>query len=280
MEKLKFKLPLSGKELSPEIREAMKLMIRMSKKATKIARAYRKHLSRLHVEWKTERDLVSEADREIEQMIRLEIENRFPDHGIIGEEFPDREGARAVWIVDPIDGTTSFVRGQWHYSISIAFRLDGELVLGGVTSPELNHFFAAVKGQGAYLNGRPIQTSSRKRLSEAVFTTGFACIRNRQQESNLLYFPAFSEKLISTRRFGSAALDCCYTAAGILDGFWEMGLNLYDVAAGIVIAREAGALTTDFSGGTDKLPREILVANPDLHRESLETIAEVRKTLR
>lgn len=277
MEKIKFK-GLSVRLIEdPSILRRWRLMRKLSIQSCKMALKYRKKLDTLQVDYKSERDLVSEADKAIELLIRRAINSSFPDDAVIGEEYPNSGEGDYCWIVDPIDGTTSFVRGQWHYSISIALQYRGQLVMGAVTAPELGHFFSAAVGCGAWLNGRKITVSNRATLSDSVFTTGFACIRKGHKESNLKYFPYFAEKLISSRRFGSAALDCCYVAMGVLDGFWELGLNLYDIAAGVVIAREAGALASDFSGGEKLIPSEILIANKQLHRESLELIREVRK---
>lgn len=233
-------------------------------KAGRLARRYRRHLAELAVETKSEKDLVSEADRAVERLIRSRIGKRFPDHAIAGEEFAPKAGNGKRWQIDPIDGTVSFLYGQPHYCVSLAFEEEGVLKAGAVYAPESGRLFYAEAGRGATVNGKPIHCRRTEDPAKALLTTGFACIRSGLEKNNIPVFSAVLPKILATRRFGSAALDLCYTACGEVDGFWEMNLNRYDVAAGILIAREAGAKVCDFSGGTEKLPSQIVAAHPPL----------------
>ncbi|MBF0199338.1 MAG: inositol monophosphatase, partial [Planctomycetes bacterium] len=215
-----------------------------------MARKYSEALNDLEVEKKSEKDLVSEADVAIEQYLRKQISSHYPDHGILGEEEGEVIGNNSEyrWIIDPIDGTASFLHGQPFYSISIAIEKEGELYLAAIYGPALNELFMATKGQGATLNGCPIKVSTEKSMTSAIYATGFACLRSNLKHNNLPYLTTLLPQIQDIRRYGSAALDLCFVAAGRVEGFWELNLNIYDVAAGILIVREAGGIVSDFSG--------------------------------
>ena len=218
--------------------------------------------------FKNPKDLVTTADRKVENFLISGIQQKFPDHSIFGEETGSRAGTEPFrWIIDPIDGTTSYVHNQPFYCVSIALEQEGRLVLGVVYAPALDMLFHARAGEGAYLNGAPIRVSGTTEPGRAVMATGFACIRAGQVPNNLAHFNRIVPKLRDIRRFGSAALDLCLVACGRLDGFWEMNLNLYDIAAGTVLVREAGGRVSDFNG-TDRYPEQgIAAANPALHAQ-------------
>lgn len=234
------------------------------RKAGRLARKYRKGLANLTVESKSEKDLVSEADRAVERLIRDRIGRKFPDHAIIGEEYAPKEGGSKRWWIDPIDGTVSFLYGQLHYCISMAYEEEGVLKYGAVYAPETDRLFYAEAGKGAEVNGKPIHCRRSGDPGKALLTTGFACIRSGWEQNNLPVFSRILPQILASRRFGSAALDLCYVACGEVDGFWEMNLSMYDIAAGVLIAREAGAAVCDFSGGTEGLPSQIVAARPPL----------------
>jgi myo-inositol-1(or 4)-monophosphatase len=218
------------------------------------------------VEFKTPKDLVTVTDKKVESFIIQEIKTRYPEHDILGEE-TGRSGrsSRFLWIIDPIDGTTSFFHGQPFYGVSIALRQDDEIILGAVYAPVLDQLFHAQKGKGAFLNDLPINVSCTKKPIDAVMATGFACLRSGLENNNLVHFNKIVPQLRDIRRYGSAAIDLCYVACGKLDGFWEMNLNVYDIAAGALMVKEAGGKITDFSGGGDYPAKGILAANSDLH---------------
>ncbi len=240
------------------------------KEAGQICLSEQENLTAGDIEFKNQKDIVTATDKKVENLVISRIKARFPGHDILGEETgrhcsPDNKD-RYLWVIDPIDGTTSFYHNQPFYSVSIALQKQGQTILGGVLAPALGQMFTAQKGHGAVLNGHPITVSSRRNLIESVMATGFACLRAGREPNNLVHFNRIVPQLRDIRRYGSAALDLCYTAAGKLDGFWEMELNLYDIAAGALIAGEAGALVTDFSGGNQYPEQGIVAANPVLSR--------------
>lgn len=240
----------------------------ITREAGAMALGYGKRLSVLKVERKRPTDLVTEADKAVEDYLRTEIARRHPDHGIMGEERSERFGkGRFRWVIDPIDGTTSFVHGQPFYSVSVALQDRGQTVLGAVYAPALGEFYLAEKGRGAFLNRKRIRVSSRDRLIDSVLATGFACVRAGLSRNNLPLFAAVITRIQSVRRYGSAAMDLCYTASGRLEGFWELCLRPYDVAAGILILTEAGGRVSDLSGGSGRIPDEVVATNGRIHRE-------------
>ncbi len=225
------------------------------------------------LEFKSTKDIVTEIDKKVEAFLVKAILARYPDHGVLGEEYGVVQAKSGFkWIIDPIDGTTSFVHRLPFYSISIALEKEGELVLGVVYAPALKQLFYAEKGNGAFVGDIPIHVSETRELDNAVMATGFACLRAGLQNNNLPIFNEIVPKLRDIRRFGSAALDLCYTALGSLDGFWEMNLNVYDIAAGIVILKEAGGVVTDFTGGRQFPEKGIAAANKDLHNELIRIL--------
>lgn len=234
-----------------------------------------KHLTTHDLEFKSAKDIVTEIDKKVEAFLAKAILARYPDHGMLGEEYgaiQTKSGFR--WIIDPIDGTTSFVHRLPFYSISIALEKEGEMVLGVVYAPALGQLFYAEKGKGAFMDGTPIHVSGTGELDKAVMATGFACLRAGWQNNNLPIFKEIVPKLRDIRRFGSAALDLCYTALGSLDGFWEMNLNIYDIAAGTVILKEAGGVITDFTGAQQFPQKGIAAANKRLHNELIRILAK------
>lgn len=215
----------------------------------------------------TATDLVTVHDRAAERVIVDGIAAARPDDAVFGEEGTNRAGTSGVsWFVDPIDGTTNFVYDLPAWSTSIAAVGDGDHVLvGAVYVPPIGELFAAASGRGATLDGRPITHSGREDLALALVGTGFSydAIRRRQQGAVI---ERILGDLRDLRRFGSAAMDCCYVAAGRFDAYFEEGLNRWDMAAGELIAREAGCRTGDFSGGPPT-PAQLLVAAPAIFDE-------------
>lgn len=218
------------------------------------------------VEFKNPKDLVTITDKKVESFLIQSLKSRYPDHDILGEE-TGRSGrsSRFLWIIDPIDGTTSFFHGQPFYSVSMALQEEGRTILGAVYAPALGQLFHGEKGKGAFLNDVPIQVSRTDQLIESVMATGFACLRAGAEPNNLPYFNKIVPRLRDIRRCGSAAIDLCYVACGKLDGFWEMNLNIYDVAAGVLMVKEAQGIVSDFSHGQAYPEKGIAAANPSLH---------------
>jgi len=218
------------------------------------------------------KDIVTVADKRIEALLRERILERFPDHSILGEEEGFSGGGDSRWILDPIDGTASFAHGQRNFSISIAYEFKGTLQAASVYAPAHGEFFYAEKGKGASLNGESIQVSTRKKLNLSIAATGFACLRAGTERNNLENFCRIAPKLRGIRRLGSAALDLAYVACGQFDAFWEIYLNSYDIAAGLLLVQEAGGRISDFSGSMEGLPGELLVSNGLLHDAFLELL--------
>ncbi|MCP3944926.1 MAG: inositol monophosphatase [Desulfobacteraceae bacterium] len=218
------------------------------------------------LEFKTPKDLVTITDKKVELFIIQEIKTKYPQHDILGEE-TGRSGnsSRFLWIIDPIDGTTSYFHGQPFYAVSIALEKDGQIILGAVYAPVLGQLFHGQIDKGAFLNDVPINVSDTKHLTDAVMGTGFACLRSDLKNNNLVHFNTIVPQLRDIRRYGSAAIDLCYVACGKLDGFWEINLNIYDIAAGALIVQEAGGNLSDFSGNTDYPEKGIVAANSYLH---------------
>lgn len=228
-------------------------------------------------EFKGRRELVTTADRAAEHEVVGALQREFPGHAILAEEGVRTPRGRAdkehdyQWIVDPLDGTTNFVHGIPFYCVAIALAWRGTPVLGVVHAPELQRTYAAARGLGAHCNGQRLQVSATGAVTDAVLATGFSYNRNEPGcESNLERVGRVLPVCRDLRRLGSAELDLCLTAAGSYDGYWEIYLMPYDVAAGAVIVQEAGGLVTDLQGGADWLHGgQILASNGRLHPELL-----------
>jgi myo-inositol-1(or 4)-monophosphatase len=202
------------------------------------------------VEHKNPINLVTDADRLSERAIVELLRKRFPEHQILAEESGLKRDGRSAyrWIIDPLDGTTNFAHGYPAYCVSIGLEYDGALLLGVVLDPTRDELFVAEAGGGASLNGRRLRASSTQKLDEALLVTGFAYDIRETSQNNLDHFARFALRAQGLRRTGTAALDLCYVAAGRFDGFWELKLNPWDTAAGVLMVREAGGHVTDFSG--------------------------------
>jgi myo-inositol-1(or 4)-monophosphatase len=233
------------------------------------------YLSAADIEFKNPRDLVTVVDKKVEEYIIAEIKKIYPDHGIIGEE-TGRTGTESdcCWIIDPIDGTTSFVHGQPYYAVSIAFRKGGALQAGVVHAPALRQLFSAEKGQGTFLNDRRVRVSATMKMRESVLGTGFACLRAGWEKNNMFHLNRIMPAIRDIRRCGSAAIDLAYVAAGKFDGFWELNLNIYDIAAGVLLVTEAGGDVCDFSGGNAYPEAGIVATNGNITNELLGYLAE------
>ena len=251
-------MPISSSILESIIREAGAL-----------AMSHFKDLKKLEVIKKSPRDLVTDADVAVEAFLQAALASHYPQFGFWGEESGQSANQTSRWIVDPIDGTHSFSRGQYFWAISVALEIDQELIFGAVYAPALNDYYAAEKGKGAWKNGERINVSTESSLADAMIATGFACLRAYLKDNNLERFCRIAEITTGQRRFGSAAIDLCLVADGQVDAFWEQELNLYDVAAGALIALEAGATVTDFQGKRGIFPKQILATNGKIFDELL-----------
>lgn len=233
----------------------------------------------LKVEVKAQNDFVSEVDREAEARIIEHILKAYPDHGIVAEESGTIDGdSEFRWIIDPLDGTTNFLHGFPHYAVSIACEHRGRLTHGAIYDPFKQELFAASRGDGATLNNRRIRVAGKQSLDSTLLATGFPFRHQDQLDTFLKLFGAFFTRVRDVRRAGSAALDLAYVAAGRLDGYWEAGLNSWDLAAGALIVREAGGLATDYAGDQHFLENgQIVAANPRVTAEMLHIIQKQLK---
>ncbi len=224
-------------------------------------------VEQLQVSVKGPGDFVSTADLKAERVLKAELGRARPGYAMLFEESGASSGAdpRHRWIVDPLDGTTNFLHGIPHFAISIALERDGEIVAGVVYDPTRDEMFTAEKGAGAFLNDRRLRVSARRQLGEALIGTGIP-FRERSDPAYLATLAAVAAATSGVRRLGSAALDLAYVAAGRYDGFWEFALSPWDIAAGMLLVREAGGYVSDLAGGHGMMTSgDILAANDHLH---------------
>ncbi len=220
-------------------------------------------------------DLVTDVDRACDALIRKRIGAAFPGDGMLTEEDAEHTGTTGWrWIVDPLDGTTNYAHGFPHFAVSIGLERDGELVGGTIHDPIRDELFRAERGAGAWLGDTRLRVSTIDDLERSLLATGFAYNVHSAENDNLPYFRRFMRRAQAVRRAGSAALDLAYLAAGRFDGFWELNLHPWDVAAGLVMIIEAGGRTSDLEGGPAPSSGERIVAsNGLLHGAMLEVIS-------
>ena len=231
--------------------------------------------SGFRIEYKNAVNLVTDADRTSEQAIIEVIRRTYPNHDILAEERGVESAGRSPykWVIDPLDGTTNFAHGFPVYCVSIGLEYDGQMVVGVILDPTRQELFVAVSGQGATLNGERLRVSQTSALDTALLVTGFAYDIRESTHNNLDYFSRFCLSARGVRRTGSAALDLCYVAAGRFDGFWEMKLHPWDVAAGSLMVTESGGRMSDFKGGAFSIDGEEMVASNGLiHSEMLDVL--------
>lgn len=231
--------------------------------------------SQVAVDMKGDKDLVTEVDRDSEKLIVEHLLARFPGHMILAEEgeYP-RTGSSLRWIIDPVDGTTNYAHGFPWFCASIALESAGELLAGVIYNPMHDELFTATKGGGAYLNGRRLHVSTRYPLRDTLLGTGFPYDCATDPANNFASFIAFQKAARGIRRAGAAALDLAYVAAGRLDGFWELKLKPWDVAAGVLMIREAGGTVSTFDGSAyDVSNHRIVASNGLIHDEMVAMLA-------
>jgi myo-inositol-1(or 4)-monophosphatase len=226
-------------------------------------------------------DLVTEYDRRSERLLLDAIAGRFPGHAVLAEESgasaPSARPPAVRWLIDPLDGTTNFAHNYPFFCVSVAAEVDGALAAGAVYDPVRDEMFSAAAGQGATLDGTPLRVSDIERVEDALLVTGFPYDVREHPERSLPLFEAFLMRAQGVRRDGSAALNLCYLAAGRFDGFWEGHLSPWDMAAGVLIVREAGGVVTNYEGDLFRLERpEILASNGRIHEEMKALLAGAR----
>jgi len=237
------------------------------------------------IDFKNEVNLITEVDRISEEAIVKIIRSKFPRHGILTEESKEKKSASDFkWVIDPLDGTTNYAHGLPIYCVSIALEKEGEIILGVVYNPNLDELFVGEKGKGAYLykgkdsprSKRKISVSPTQLLDKSLLATGFPYDIRTSKDNNLNYFANFYKKCQAVRRMGAAALDLAYLAMGRFDGFWELKLSPWDMAAGSLLITEAGGKVTDFSGGPFNIYlKEILATNGNIHQEMIDVLTTI-----
>ena len=235
--------------------------------------------SQFTIDMKGDKNLVTEVDRESERLIVACLRARFPDHNIVAEEGEYPQGnSTCRWIIDPLDGTTNYAHGFPWFCVSIALEAAGELAAGVVYNPLHEELFTATKGGGAYLNGHRLQVSSRSPLRDTLLGTGFPYDCATDPANNFADFIAFQKAARGIRRAGAAALDLAGVAAGRLDGFWELKLKAWDVAAGVLLVREAGGTVSTFDGSPyDIFNDRIVASNGLIHKEMVAMLTSGAK---
>jgi myo-inositol-1(or 4)-monophosphatase len=259
------------KTVERELRDAYRLAHRIAREAGRLLRERRD--SSFGVSKKGRVNLVTEVDLAAEELIVGRIRDRFPSHAILAEEGGTADGTSSIrWVIDPLDGTTNYAHGYPLYCVSIGLELAGELVAGVVYNPVNRELFTAYKGGGARLNGRPISVSGQESLVDSLLCTGFSYQRE-EIGRNLRFFNRVMDSARSVRRDGSAALDLCFVACGRFEGFWELSLHPWDVAAGSLIVREAGGSVTRFDGSPVGIyDPECLATNGRIHDAMVEIL--------
>lgn len=228
------------------------------------------------IEYKGVKNIVTDMDRRSEEAIAALVQRELPGHSLVSEEGTRLQGDSGYrWFVDPLDGTTNYAHGYPCFSVSIGVERDGEVIYGVVYDPTLEELFTAEREGGAFLNGKQLRVSAISRLSDALLATGFPPDVGTAEENNLDHFANFMKRAQAVRRPGSAALDLCYVAAGRFDGFWELRLSPWDVAAGSLMVMEAGGRVTDLQGQPLRLSKpQVVASNGLLHEEMLRILAK------
>ncbi|HQU97548.1 MAG TPA: inositol monophosphatase family protein [Nitrosomonas sp.] len=253
------------------------IAVKAARRAGKIINQASQSIDLLTVTKKSHSDYVSEVDRAAEDAILSVLKTAYPDHGILAEEsgqHGDRKQSDYLWIIDPLDGTTNFLHGFPKYAISIGLAYRGVMTHAVVYDPVMNELFTASKGGGAFLNDRRIRVSKRARLEDCLIGTGFPFRDFTHAEAYFSMFRAIVPRTAGIRRPGSASLDLCYVACGRYDGFWEIGLAPWDMAAGCLLITEAGGLIGDLEGDEKYLQSgQIVAASPKIFSQLIQTIA-------
>ncbi|MET3614628.1 myo-inositol-1(or 4)-monophosphatase [Rhizobium aquaticum] len=227
----------------------------------------------LQVSVKGPGDYVSQADRKAEKIVKDELLKARPTYGFLGEESDEIKGTDGAhrWIVDPLDGTTNFLHGIPQFAVSIALERNNEIVAGVVFNPATDELYTAEKGGGTFLNDRRLRVAARKELSDSVITCGVPHLGRGNHGKFLVELRHVMGEVSGIRRFGAASLDLAYVAAGRCDGYWETGLAAWDIAAGILLIKEAGGWVSDFDGKTNMLETGSVVAgNEYIHKALLD----------
>ncbi|BCH55377.1 inositol monophosphatase family protein [Agrobacterium vitis] len=249
----------------------LNVMVQAAVKAGKSLSRDFGEVQNLQVSVKGPGDFVSQADMKAEKLVREDLLKARPTYGFLGEEGEEIKGTDGAhrWIVDPLDGTTNFLHGIPQFAVSIALERNGEIVAGVIFNPATDELYTTEKGGGAFLNDRRIRVGARKALSDCVIGCGMPHLGKGNHGKALLELRHVMGEVAGVRRMGAAALDLAYVACGRFDGFWETGLHAWDIAAGLLLIREAGGFVSDMAGGTDSLDRGDIVAGNEYIQKAL-----------
>ncbi len=251
----------------------LNIAIRAARNAGSLIMRSLQHVEHLEVTTKGRNDYVSDVDHLVEQEIINVIKKAYPEHAIMAEESGNSGNSDTVWIIDPLDGTTNYLHGFPHYCVSIAVKVKGRVEHAVVYDPQRDELFTASRGEGARLNDRRLRVTKRRELKGALVATGFPFKYPQHHDKFMASFNALFPLVSDVRRAGSAALDLAYVAAGRLDGYWEIGLQDWDLAAGLLLVEEAGGLVTDFAGQDELFNKgNVVAAGFGVHKLMLDTL--------
>ena len=253
------------------------VLVKACRKASKILIRDFGEIEKLQVSLKGPGDFVTASDKRVEEILIDELQKARPTYSILSEEIGlIKNDEEFKWIIDPIDGTSNFLHGIPHFGISIGLEQKKEIICGIIYDPIKDEIFAAEKGNGSYLNNQRMRVSARSKLIDCMIVTGGPKKNSKDREAVLEEYKKFSSKvLVPIRKMGSAALDMAYVAAGRFDGFWQRNLNYWDIAAGIILVKEAGGFVTDFKGNEDYIDNKtILVTNSRINEEMIEILGK------
>ena len=259
----------------PSMHPMLTIAVKAARRAASVIQRASNTLDILRPEQKRPNDFVSEVDRASEQTIIDTLREAYPDHAILAEESgASRMGkSEYEWIIDPLDGTTNYLHGYPQYCVSIALSVRGALTLGVIYDPCRNDLFTACRGSGAFLNDRRIRVGKRTMLADCLVATGHPHVNTEKLDLDMAQLKAMIQRTVGVRREGSAALDLAYVACGRTDGYWEMNLNPWDIAAGALLVQEAGGIVTDLDGNENWLESgDILAANPKIMHQMLQVL--------
>ena len=251
------------------------VMVKACRKASKTIIRDFGEIEKLQVSIKGPGDFVTASDKKVEKILINELQKARPSYSILSEEIGQINNDKSFkWIIDPIDGTANFLHGIPHFAISIGLEHNDEIICGIVYDPIKDEMFVAEKGNGSYLNNQRMRVSSRSKLKDCIVFTGGPRLDSKNKELALEEYKKFSSKiLIPIRKLGSASLDMAYVAAGRCDGFWQRNLNYWDIAAGIILVKEAGGFVTDFEGENRYVENKtILATNSRISKEMIEVL--------
>ena len=251
----------------------LNIAIRAARSAGNLIIRSLQHVEHLEVTTKGRNDFVTDVDRLAEQEIISIIQKSYPDHAILAEESGESGDSETVWVIDPLDGTANFLHGYPHYCVSIGIMVRGRIEHGVIYDPLRDELFTASRGAGAQLNDRRLRVTKQKTLAGSLIATGFPFKYHEHFPAYLATFNAVFPEVSDLRRGGSAALDLAYVAAGRVDAYWELGLQKWDLAAGVLLIEEAGGVVSDFTGGDDYIKNGNLVAgNVNIQQQLLKQI--------